>query len=365
MGNCKLCGNKAGIFKSLHDECNTIRDNGLVRIEKQALLAVTTGNIDEAQLRSSWDAIAQQSFITPQEIDDVIAETWHRAVNQSLSDGVLTAEEESRLLKFRDTFAIKGDGVAASMATIVKGREDRVLIDAAKAAISAKYDESLDRVNREIQRLGLSPEDRKQTLIGVWTAGVDMAMEDGILTQEEEDSLSRFKRYFNLSNGDVEAADSRLWKGAVIRDVINGEIPYRMNAAHPFNFQKNENLVWIIRGVRYYETKTKRERRGSSHGVSIKIAKGVYYRPSTFKSRVHEWDENVHVDTGTLGITPKHLYFSGPKKSFRVRYDKIVSFDPFSNGIGFTQDGVNAKPKKFALDDGWFVYNLVTNLSNL
>ena len=58
------------------------------------------------------------------------------------------------------------------------------------------------------------------------------------------------------------------------------------------------------------------------------LARGLYYRPSTFRSRPIEWDETIHADTGLLGLTTKHIYFTGRKKKFRVRYDRIVSFDP-------------------------------------
>ena len=32
----------------------------------------------------------------------------------------------------------------------------------------------------------------------------------------------------------------------------------------------------------YMETVTQRERRGSFHRISIRVARGVYYRPGTF-----------------------------------------------------------------------------------
>lgn len=44
----------------------------------------------------------------------------------------------------------------------------------------------------------------------------------------------------------------------------------------------------------------RRERRGTSHGLSIRVARGLYYRPSTFRSRPIEWEETVHADTGLL-----------------------------------------------------------------
>ena len=91
----------------------------------------------------------------------------------------------------------------------------------------------------------------------------------------------------------------------------------------------------------------RRERRGTSHGVSIRVARGLYYSPRQFRSRPIEWEETVHADTGLLGLTTKHLYFAGARKKFRVRYDKIVSFEPYSDGFGIMRDALTAKPQAF------------------
>ena len=55
---------------------------------------------------------------------------------------------------------------------------------------------------------------------------------------------------------------------------------------------------------------------------------GRLLSPSAFRSRAIEWAETVHQDTELLGSTTTHVYFSGPKKKFRVRYDRIVDFEP-------------------------------------
>ena len=91
----------------------------------------------------------------------------------------------------------------------------------------------------------------------------------------------------------------------------------------------------------------------------------LYYRPSTFRSRAVEWEETVHQDTGLLGFTTKHLYFSGAKKKFRIRYDKIVDFEPFSDGFEIMRDAQSAKPQAFKTGDGWFAYNLAVNLAQM
>ena len=63
------------------------------------------------------------------------------------------------------------------------------------------------------------------------------------------------------------------------KEVTQGIIPRRQNiqGRAPFNLMKSEQLVWVIQGVDYLETVVRRERRGTSHGVSIRVAKGLYY----------------------------------------------------------------------------------------
>ena len=193
------------------------------------------------------------------------------------------------------------------------------------------------------------------------------ALEDGILSLNEENALSRYASRFNLGQQDLNGngAQTTLVQAAVIRDVTMGIIPQRQNIQGrvPFNLMESEQLVWLIDGVGYLETVTRRERRGTSHGVSIRVARGLYYRPSTFRSRPIEWEETVKADTGLLGHTTKHIYFAGSRKKFRVRYDRIVSFDPYDDGFGIMRDAQTAKPEMFRTGNGWFPYNLAPNLS--
>ena len=134
-------------------------------------------------------------------------------------------------------------------------------------------------------------------------------------------------------------------------------LPHQLEAVYEY--------FWVIQDVDYLETVVRRERQGTSHGLSIRVARGLYHRPSTFRSRPIEWEETVHADTGMLGLTTKHVHFAGSRKRFRVRYDKIVAFEPFSDGSGIMRDAQTAKPQTFRAGDGWFAYNRATNLAQL
>ena len=53
------------------------------------------------------------------------------------------------------------------------------------------------------------------------------------------------------------------------------------------------------------------------------------------------------------------------RKRFRIRYDKIVAFEPFSDGFGIMRDAQTAKPQTFQTGDGWSAYNLAANLAQM
>ena len=245
--------------------------------------------------------------------------------------------------------------------------ESRLRRDARAAALAADNGVDLEELSKAIDQSTLSPAQRRQLLAEAWEQAVEGVLQDGVLSLDEEATLVRYLRRFNLSARDVNASGGHtdMVKAAVIREAAEGLVPQRQEVSGPvpFNLMKSEQLVWVMEDVDYHEVVTRRERRGTSHGLSIRVAKGLYYRPGMFRSQVHEWEETVHVDAGLLGITTKHIYFHGSRKRFRIRYDRIVSFDPYSDGFGVMRDAQTAKPQSFRTGDGWFAYNLVVNLA--
>jgi hypothetical protein len=173
----------------------------------------------------------------------------------------------------------------------------------------------------------------------------------------------------SLKQGDLDAGGmyTKVAGAGAIRDLLQGKLPerFKLEGSLPFNFQKSEVLIWVFPKVEYLEDKTRTEYQGGSHGLSFRIAKGVYYRLGAFKGHPVHRTERVHVDTGILAITSKHIYFGGDKKSFRVRFDRIVSFLAFTDGVGIVRDAANAQPQIFVTGDGWLAYNLATAASHL
>ena len=89
--------------------------------------------------------------------------------------------------------------------------------------------------------------------------------------------------HFGLTQSQMDRSGvlTQVVKAAVIRDIAEGIVPDRQNITGrvPFNLMKSEKLVWIMQGVDYLEVVTRRERWGSSHGLSIRVARGVNHQP--------------------------------------------------------------------------------------
>ena len=288
-----------------------------------------------------------------------------------MADGIITQDEEARLREFRDQLAL-GTSTAdpGAMGQLDRASKDRLMLDARLAAIAVFDDGAhLDSLTETLRQSNLSQGDQTRVLVQAWEAAVEGALEDGLFTLDEENALTRYINHFNLSQSQLDAhgVHTSLIKAAVLREIAEGVVPNRQHLSGnvPFNLMKSENLVWVMHDVDYIETVVRRERRGYSHGLSIRVARGVYYRPSAFRSHAIEWEETVHQDTGLLGFTTKHIYFSGPKKKFRIRYNRIVDFEPFSDGFGIMKDNQTAKPQAFRTGDGWFSYNLAVNLAQM
>ena len=371
MGDCRYCGQKAGFLRRSHKDCESTHRAGRQRMVALVAQAAGRSNFSEAVLLEDISSIARDSYIDDDGIRAVIAEGWHQAVNEGLADGILTQDEEARLRDFRDQFALDDQWDKNSRdagAQLDRAARERLMLDARLAALATvDGDSHRNDLAEALAESQLSPVEQQLLLAQAWEAAVEGSLEDGVLTLDEESALIRYLRRFDLSQTlvDTNGAYQNMIKSAVIREAAEGLIPDRLNlnTRPPFNLMKSEQLVWVIDGVGYYEVKTRRERRGTSHGVSIRVAKGLYYSPRTFRSRAVEWEETVHEDTGLLGVTSKHIYFHGPRKRFRIRYDRIVSFDPYADGIGVMRDAQTAKPQEFRTGDGWFIYNLVTNLA--
>jgi hypothetical protein len=218
----------------------------------------------------------------------------------------------------------------------------------------------------DAMELGLiTPLERSAILIAGYVTSIDLFLEDGLLTDDEDQRLTRFQERFAFSRNDLDAtgAYSKLLKARALKTVMAGKLPDApLLTGCTVNFQKSETPVWAFDDCRYMEDIVRKQYVGGSQGMSFRIMSGVYYRIGGFKGESLATIERRLLGSGMLIVTDQNLYFVGPGKTTCIPYSKIVSFTPFSDGFGLMRDTATAKPQFFLTADGWFAYNLVTNL---
>ncbi len=249
----------------------------------------------------------------------------------------------------------------------ISSDKNEILSLAKNAALGTGIDQLKNKLNGVSDHIDKF-ECNRLTVQG-WESAVEQVLSDNILTKEEEGKLSDFLKAFSLTQADADQNGyyTKIAQAGLLRDLVEGKIPTRVKIQGnlPFNFKKGEEAIWLFKNVQYYEQKTRREFVGRSQGVSVRIARGLYYRVGAFKGHPVERTENVHVDNGLLAVTNEHIYFAGPSKSFRIPFGKIVTMVPYSDGICIQRDAASAKPQSFVVGDGWFINNLIGNLCKL
>jgi len=214
----------------------------------------------------------------------------------------------------------------------------------------------------------IRPEEINDLYADGFENAVDKFLDDGVLSNEEEEKIKNFIDQLNLGQETLnkKGALQKAVKASIIREVTEGKLPeqkVQINGHIPFNFQKGEVIIWLFQNVEFYEQRTKTHYSGGYAGVSLKVAKGVYYRTGGFKVHPVKTEEMTFIDNGYIVITNKNLYFGSSIKNFRVQYDKILTLDPYEDGIGIQKDGASSKPQVFKNLDGWFAYNVISNLN--
>ncbi len=238
------------------------------------------------------------------------------------------------------------------------------LLKTARAAFVSEYD--LRQLDEVLRASKISEE--SALLIEAWNSAVQMLVDFDGISEEQESHLLYVAEKYDISAGVKSYPQwDLLGEARAIRMIQDGYLPDNSPSftGHiPFNLMKSEQLVWLFPESEYLIETTKREFSGRSIGGSVRVAKGLYLRSGAFKGRPVDRTETVSKGTGMLGITTKHIYFTGTSDSFRIRYSKIVSFQPSENAITVMRDTASAKPETFVNGDGWFIHNLVTNLSH-
>lgn len=363
MSLCRFCGEKAGILKKEHKQCRQIYEVGKSKLNKIITDLLLGQRVKEEDIEPISD-ICDKSFINEDERNSIIRNSME------LSIGTLKRAEELDMLRLRiDNLYIISKLFDISIYSLdiskIKFTIGHFIL------LYLRGDKDLENIRECINlikdKLSIDSCSNEKYILDALNNSIVSMLDDDLLSSEEEKRFLSVVNVFDIEQDKLNSLSNyeKLVKAGVLRDVIEGIIStrIRIDGSLPFNLQKSEQIIWVFSEVKYYEVKTKVKYVGGSSGMSVKVMKGVYLRTSSYKGRPIEYSETTLIGQGLMGITQKHIYFSSPQKSFRVPFSKIVTYEPYSDGIGIQRDAQTAKPQIFVTGDGWFTNNLIKNVS--
>ena len=216
--------------------------------------------------------------------------------------------------------------------------------------------------------LPLSKEALQETYLYMLNKAATNFLKDGLLSSQEEQLVDTYTKAFGIATNNLPATYQnsdivRLTQSTILAGLQRGVVP-QQNKNVPIMLGREEVVLWQYGEVKLYEEKVQREYHGNRGGFSIRVCKGVYYRPSTSRVKPVEHSYMNLEGTGTLYVTNKHLVFNSNAKGVKIPYNKIIGVTPYADGLEVNRDG-NAKRIIFQGFDSWFVVNAMSLITNL
>lgn len=139
-----------------------------------------------------------------------------------------------------------------------------------------------------------------------------------------------------LSDARQHEADMVQWMAALKDGAVSINMIYDNS---PVLLKRKEELQVVLPNMALWEPRSVRRSVGGYGGPSFRIAKGVYWRLGAFGAQSESHEELRTIDQGRFTLTNKRLIFSGAKRTVDINLNKIISIEPYSDGIAVRTSG--------------------------
>lgn len=212
----------------------------------------------------------------------------------------------------------------------------------------------------------------EQKLNEIYTYNYDKAVQkflyDGVLTKDEEESLSLFQETLDVEQDvlNKNGAFQNFMKAVLIRDLALGKIPqveFNVVGDLQLDFDKDEKIVWLFEWVELFEPAKKKHKMHSFGKADDDDEElGFYFRSVLFKWNYINPKKMKYNAIWIFIITNKSVYFDSNCVRVKVSIDEIRKLFSYEDWIWIQIKDMNIKPQVFRGLDGWFTYNIINNI---
>lgn len=358
--NCKYCHKPAGFLKSSHKECAEKYINAQKEIVSLIHEKLNQNSL-YSDLESDIKRISKSGYLTDVECESLLVE----GIREWASSGV---KEYTTLMTLIQSLPcdlqekVKGlPEIRVAWETFIPGSLSNEL---QKQEINP---EAISIIKNDAYLVGIQDSALNRVIGDEFKRRIEEILADGIIDDDEEESLSRFINETGFDpNSDEALADTyhKFVQALILKDFSKEGESHRLELTQSaILLGKNEYPIWAYKGVEAYMDKIGKQYVGGNNGVSVKICKGVYYRTGATKGHSVDYNYVESQGHGSLVITNKAIYFVGAK-SIKILINKIVTLEPYSDGLKIQKEGVRNNSFTFVGFDSWFMMNLLPLLNN-
>ncbi|HZL36508.1 MAG TPA: hypothetical protein VFC78_14410 [Tepidisphaeraceae bacterium] len=182
--------------------------------------------------------------------------------------------------------------------------------------------------------------------VNVYHHFFDALIAKSVPPAQAREVMESARKLLRLHGHDVRSLEHQYERSRLISMISSGHLP-TIDLPIPIGLQKNEIPRFYFPKVEFWQERiVGRQYVGMNHGVSVRIARGLYYHVGSSRGHVVSRSRSIRVATGGLALTSKRLIFSG-KTAFSIPLPKILHFTAYSDGFQVVRDSTAAASKPF------------------
>jgi hypothetical protein len=193
-------------------------------------------------------------------------------------------------------------------------------------------DQELVYINGFLQDSELSAQDFQDLKTEIFSQVVQQAIADRRVTEGELKNLNHIIERLEISPEVEKWAEQQTQYYSMIARIESGE-PLITIQPVGLVMLKNEVCYLCLPADLIEERVVSRRYSGGSHGVSVRLMKGVSYRVGQQRGQFISQTGLTIVSDGYFIVTNKRLVFSGSRKSVSTNFDKLLDLELYSDTL--------------------------------
>ena len=268
----------------------------------------------------------------------VLAAMWRRVLEAFLADDAFSNREIAYLEALRNALALTDVETAEAERLVVHPRYEMAVRDAlADERLSDEERASLTRLARQLR---LPPEVEREIFERSTQKTLQLrlraSVEDRRLSPQELEQLALIARHLGVDRPFDHSTEALLDRFAFFWRVENGDLP-EVAASVPLPAGE---LCHFECPAALYEPRGRAAQGVEGEGiVSVRIARGVYYRAASVSTDMLRLESLSRIGAGRLCITNRHLIFHGERRHLSIPLRKLSAFQVCVDGLILEKGG--------------------------